>query len=93
MCCPRCPLSPASNALPLALWLSLLLPAWALSRATATVWTLSAAAMRSSCATPSSPLLRLHAQTLRLNPYAGLPRPRGWLRPHLHLVQPDERGS
>ena len=93
MCCPRCPLSPISSALPLALWLSLLLPAWALSRATATAWTLSAAAMRSQCKTPSSPLLKLHAQTLRLNPYAGLKRPHAWMRPHLHLVQPDERAS
>lgn len=93
MCCPRCPLSLASNALPLALWLSLLLPAWALSRATTTVWTLSAAAMRSSSATPSSPLLKLHAQTLRLNPHAGLKRPAAWLRPPLRLVPPSERAS
>lgn len=87
------PLWRASSALPLALWLSWLLPAWALSRATATAWTLSAATMRLQCKTPSSPLLKLHAQTLRLNSGAGLKRPSAWMRPHLHLVQPDERAS
>ncbi|HML83172.1 MAG TPA: hypothetical protein PKE37_15560 [Thiomonas arsenitoxydans] len=40
-----------------------------------------------------TPLLSLHASTLRLNPYAGLPRPRGWLRPPLHLVKPESEGS
>ncbi len=36
-----------------------------------------------------TPLLSLHASTLRLNPCAGLKSPRGWLRPPLHLVKPD----
>lgn len=55
-----------------ALWvLSWLLPAWALSQATSTVWAWSAAATRSSCRPPSSRLIKLHMQTLRLNPHAG----------------------
>lgn len=79
-----CPHSP----LPAALWLSLLLPAWAASQAIATAWALSAAAMRSQCRTPSSQLLKLHMRTLRLNPNAGR-RPR--YVPHgvrLQLVRP-----
>lgn len=36
-----------------------------------------------------TPLLSLHASTLRLNPRAGLKSPRGWLQPRLHLVKPD----
>ena len=93
MCFPLCPLSQNSNPLPLAFLLSWLLPALAVSRATSTVWTLSAAAMRSQCKTPSSPLLKLHAQTLRLNPHAGCVVPRIWLRPQLRLVPPSERAS
>ncbi|MDI3489575.1 MAG: hypothetical protein PWP11_852 [Thauera sp.] len=36
-----------------------------------------------------TPLLSLHASTLKLNPHAGLKSPRGWLQPRLHLVKPD----
>ena len=89
MCCPRCPLSPASNALPLALWLSLLLPAWALSQATATVWTLSAASMRAARPSPSSALLKMHVRTLRLNPTAARRPPYTMQAPRLRLVPHD----
>ena len=89
MCCPRCPLSPASNALPLALWLSLLLPAWALSQATATAWTLSAAAMRAARPSPSSALLKMHVRTLRLNPAAARRPPYTMQAPRLRLVPHD----
>ena len=89
MCCPRCPLSPASNALPLALWLSLLLPAWVVSRATATAWTLSAAAMRAARPSPSSALLKMHVRTLRLNPAAARRPPYTMQAPRLRLVPHD----
>lgn len=71
-----------------ALWvLSWLLPAWALSQATCTAWAWSAAATRSRCRLPSSRLIRLHMQTLRLNPNAGM-RPLYAMRaPRLQLVQ------
>lgn len=71
-----------------ALWvLFWLLPALALSQATCTAWAWSAAATRSSCRLPSSRLIRLHMQTLRLNPNAGM-RPLYAMRaPRLQLVQ------
>ena len=72
-----------------ALWLSL----WLAGAATATACRLPTTLAPRALPRLRTPLLRLHASTLRLNPYAGLPRPRGWLRPQLHLVQPDERGS
>lgn len=73
-----------------ALWvLSWLLPAWALSRVTSTAWAWSAVATRSNCRLPSSRLMRLHMQTLRLNPNAGR-RPRYSMRaPRLQLVTLD----
>lgn len=71
MCYPSCCLPLASSALPLAYSLCWLLPAWALSQATATAWTLSAAAMRSARPLPSSALLKMHVRSLRLNPTAG----------------------
>lgn len=79
-----CPHSP----LPAALWLSLLLPAWAASQAIATALALSAAAMRSQCRTPSSPLLKMHVRTLRLNRSAGRPPHCKPSAPRLWLVKP-----
>ena len=79
-----CPHSP----LPAALWLSLLLPAWAASQAIATAWALSAAAMRSQCRTPSSQLLKMHVRTLRLNRSAGRPPHCKPSAPRLWLVKP-----
>lgn len=73
----------------LQLWLS----AWLAGLATTTAYRLPMLTVSLAPHRLRTPLLSLHAQTLKLNPYAGLPRPRGWLRPHLHLVQPDERGS
>lgn len=36
-----------------------------------------------------TPLLRLHAQTLRLRPNAGQSRPERWRRQHLRAVKPS----
>lgn len=83
-----CPYSPLSALC----CLSLLLPAWAASQVIATGWTWSAAAMRATCRPPSSPLLRLHVRTLRLNRNAGrMPRyaPR---ETRLRLVRPGFEG-
>lgn len=66
-----CTSSPSSNSLLPLCSLALLLPPWLLTSATATVWTWSAAATRSTCRTPSSALLRQHVQTLKLNRHAG----------------------
>ena len=94
MCCSPCSPPPclpllASRSLPLACWLSLLLPAWALSQATATAWTLSAAAMRSARPLPSSALLKMHVRTLRLNPTAAMRPPYTMQAPRLRLVPHD----
>lgn len=64
------------------LLLSLLPLCWG----TAMASTLNAAALQSLNNRPSTPLLRLHVQTLRLNPNAGQ-RPRYAMRaPRLRLV-------
>lgn len=63
---------------------SLLASWWLVGAATAMASTLNAVAMPWRCSTPSSPLLRLHVQTLRLNPHAGR-RPRYAMR-HLPLT-------
>ena len=94
MCCPPCSPPPclpllASKSLPWACWLSLLLPAWALSQATATAWTLSAAAMRAARPSPSSALLKMHVRTLRLNPTAARRPPYTMQAPRLRLVPHD----
>lgn len=64
----------------------LLFPLCLAASATAMASTLNAAALRSLNARPSTPLLKLHVQTLRLNPNAGQ-RPRYVMRaPRLRLV-------
>ena len=65
------------------------LPAWALSQATATAWTLSAAAMRSARPLTSSALLKMHVRTLRLNPTAARRPPYTMQAPQLRLVPHD----
>lgn len=81
------------SRLPIAYWPLAWLSLWWAGAATATACRLPTTLAPRALPRLRTRLLRLHASTLRLNPYAGLPRPRGWLRPHLHLVQPDERGS
>lgn len=72
---------------PISWWLPLWL-SWSLaSAATVTAWRLHATLATRPRPAWRTPLLRLHAATLTLNPHAGLTRPRAWLRPHLQLVK------
>ena len=72
-------------------------PLWLLSwwagAATATAWRLSETLAPQTRPAWRTPLLRLHVQTLRPSPRAGLARPAKWLRPPLRLVKPDCEGS
>lgn len=72
-----------------ALWLSL----WLAGAATATAWRLHATLAPQTRPAWRTPLLKLHVQTLRPSPRAGLARPAKWLRPPLQLVKPDCEGS
>jgi hypothetical protein len=82
MCCSR-------PSLPLRCWLPWLL-SWSLAcSATATAWRLSATLATRARPAWRTPLLRLHVQTLRPSPRAGLTKPEKWLRPPLRLVKPD----
>lgn len=67
------------------LWASL----WLAGSATTWAYRWSAAAARWPCKRPSSPLLTLHVQTLRLNQSAGKRPPYRMRAPRLHLVKPD----
>lgn len=70
---------------PTYLWSPFWWPAYLLGLATATASMWSAAVLPLPCKRPSSSLIRLHVQTLRLNPNAGKPQPyvmRG-CKPHL----------
>jgi hypothetical protein len=67
---------------------------WSLAcSATATAWRLSATLAPQTRPAWRTPLLKLHVQTLRPSPRAGLARPAKWLRPPLRLVKPDCEGS
>ena len=70
-------------------WLS----AWLLGAATATAYRLHATLAPQTRPAWRTPLLKLHVQTLRPSPRAGLARPAKWLRPPLRLVKPDCEGS
>lgn len=84
-----CHLSPRSLS---ACWLPWLL-SWSLAcSATNMAWRLSATLATRARPAWRTPLLRLHVQTLRPSPRAGLTRPEKWLRPQLHLVKPESRG-
>lgn len=76
------------SQLPAFCWLSLLLPQWAASQAIATGFAWSAAITRSTCRPPSSPLLKMHVRTLRLNRSAGRPPHCKPSAPRLWLVKP-----
>ena len=81
------------SRLPIVFWPQFWLSAWLLGAATAMAYRLPQTLSPLAPQRLRTPLLSLHASNLRLNPHAGLKSPREWLRPHLHLVQPDERGS
>lgn len=81
-----CYLSPLSRS---ACWLPWLL-SWSLAcSATGMAWRLSATLATRARPAWRTPLLRLHVQTLRPSPRAGLTKPEKWLRPPLRLVKPD----
>lgn len=61
--------------------------------ATATAWRLHATLAPQTRPAWRTPLMRLHVQTLKPSPRAGLARPAKWLRPPLQLVKPDCEGS
>lgn len=77
------------SRIPICFWPSVWLASWLLGAATATGYRLPTTLAPLAPHRLQTPLLSLHAQTLRLNPHAGLMRPSGWLRPPLHLVKPD----
>ena len=81
------------SRLPIAYWPLAWLSLWWAGAATATAYRLPM--MRAPRALPRlrTPLLKLHVQTLRPSPRAGLARPAKWLRPPLQLVKPDCEGS
>ena len=81
------------SRIPICCWPALWCSLWLVGAATATAARLPTMLAPLAPYRLRTPLLSLHASNLRLNPHAGLKSPREWLRPHLHLVQPDERGS
>lgn len=81
-----CYLSPRSRS---ACWLPWLLSWWLACSATGMAWRLSATLATRERPAWRTPLLRLHVQTLRPSPRAGLTTPHRWLRPPLRLVKPD----
>lgn len=81
------------SRLPIAYWPLAWLSLWWAGAATATAARLPTMLAPLAPQRLRTPLLSLHASKLKLNPHAGQKSPRAWLRPQLHLVQPDERGS
>ena len=79
--------------IPIFCWPSVWLASWLLGAATATARRLPAPLAPQTRPAWRTPLLKLHVQTLRPSPRAGLARPAKWLRPPLQLVKPDCEGS
>ena len=77
------------SRIPICFWPSVWLASWLLGAATATAYRLPTTLAPLGPHRLRTPLLRLHASNLRLNPHAGQKSPRAWLRPPLHLVKPD----
>ena len=77
------------SRIPICFWPAAWLSLWLAGAATATAYRLPM--MRAPLALPTlrTPLLSLHAQTLKLNPHAGLRKPYSMHRPPLRLVTPD----
>ena len=76
-------------SIPFCFWPSVWCSAWLAGLATTTAYRLPALIAPLAPQRLRTPLLRLHASNLRLNPHAGQKSPRAWLRPPLHLVKPD----
>ena len=76
-------------SIPICFWPSAWLSLWLAGAATATAARLPMTLAPLALPRLRTPLLRLHASNLRLNPHAGQKSPRAWLRPPLHLVKPD----
>lgn len=79
--------------IPICFWPSLWLSAWLAGAATATAYRLPMTLAPRAPHRLRTPLLSLHASTLRLNPHAGQIKPSLWLRPRLRLVKPDCEAS
>ena len=76
------------SRLPIVFWPQFWLSAWLLGAATATAYRLRPTPAPHALPTLRTPLLSLHAQTLKLNPHAGLKPPYNMHRPPLRLVKP-----
>ena len=77
------------SRIPIFCWPSVWLASWLLGAATATAYRLPTMLVPLAPHRLRTPLLSLHASNLRLNPHAGLKRPRAWLRPPLRVVNQD----
>ena len=77
------------SRIPICLWPSVWLSAFALGLATATAYRLSAMPVLRDPPKLRTPLLSLHVSTLKPNPHAGQTKPARWMRRPLHLVKPD----
>lgn len=76
------------SRIPICCWPSVWLSLWWAGAATATAYRLRPTLAPHALPTLRTPLLSLHAQTLRLNPHAGLKPPYNMHRPPLRLVRP-----
>lgn len=76
------------SGIPICFWPSVWLASWLLGAATATAARLPTTLAPHALPTLRTPLLSLHAQTLKLNPHAGLKPPYNMHRPPLRLVRP-----
>ena len=74
--------------IPICFWPSVWLSAWWVGAATATAYRLPMTLAPLAPHRLRTPLLSLHASTLRLNPRAGLIKRSLWLQPRLRLVKP-----
>ena len=76
-------------SIPICFWPAAWLPLWWAGAAITTASRLPRMPVLREPPKLRTPLLSLHAQTLKLNPRVGQIRPSLWLRPRLHLVKPD----
>lgn len=76
------------SRIPIFCWPSVWLASWLLGAATATAYRLPMTLAPLAPYRLRTPLLSLHAQTLKLNPHAGLKPPYNMHRPPLRLVRP-----
>lgn len=76
------------SRVPMFCWPTIWLSAWLAGAATATAYRLPMTLAPLAPHRLRTPLLSLHASTLKLNPHAGLIKRSLWLRPRLRLVKP-----